>query len=43
MPGALLPADPLDADNNGDFDNWFTAAELDVVRLSSKSHWDVPI
>jgi hypothetical protein len=39
MPGALLPDDlttPEPAD-------WFTPAELDVVRLSSKSHWDVPV
>ena len=39
MPGALLPDDlgtPEPAD-------WFSAAELEVVRLSSKSHWDVPI
>ncbi len=43
MPDALLPADPNDADGNGDTDNWYTAAELDIVRLSSKSHWDVPI
>ncbi|QDU75851.1 Serralysin C precursor [Bremerella volcania] len=43
MPGALLPADPNDADGNGDFDNWHTPEELEVVRLSSKSHWDVPI
>ena len=31
MPGALIPP------------GWFTAEELAVVRLSSKSHWDVPI
>lgn len=31
LPGALLPPD------------WFTPEELDVVRLSSKSHWDVPV
>ena len=43
MPGALLPDDPTDADGNGDFDNWYTPEELEVVRLSSKSHWDVPI
>ncbi|MHC4877098.1 MAG: choice-of-anchor I family protein [Planctomycetota bacterium] len=43
MPGAMLPADPADADGNMDTANWYTAAELDVVRLSSKSHWDVPI
>jgi len=41
MPGALLPGDP---DNvSPDNPDWFSAAELDVVRLSSKSHWDVPI
>lgn len=37
MPGALLPGDQP----NGD--PWFTDEELEVVRLSSKSHWDVPI
>jgi hypothetical protein len=31
MPGALVPP------------GWFTPEELAVVRLSSKSHWDVPI
>jgi hypothetical protein len=39
MPGALLPDDPLFA---GPAD-WYSPAELDVFRLSSKSHWDVPI
>ena len=39
MPGALLPDDPATAAPN----DWFTPAELAVVRLSSKSHWDVPI
>jgi hypothetical protein len=39
MPGALLPDDPAFA---GPAD-WYSAAELDVFRLSSKSHWDVPI
>jgi 3-phytase len=39
MPGALLPDDlsteaPMD---------WYSEAELAVFRLSSKSHWDVPI
>ncbi len=39
MPGALLPDDfstlpPKD---------WYTMAELNVFRLSSKSHWDVPL
>ncbi len=39
MPGALLPdnaATPAPAD-------WYSPAELDVFRLSSKSHWDLPI
>ena len=39
MPGALLPdnpATPVPAD-------WYSPAELAVFRLSSKSHWDVPI
>ncbi len=39
MPGALLPdhpATPAPAD-------WYSTAELDVFRLSSKSHWDVPV
>jgi hypothetical protein len=39
MPGALLPDDPrtpAPAD-------WYSADELGVFRLSSKSHWDVPI
>ncbi len=43
MPGALLPADPVDSDGDGDTGSFYTPAELDVVRLSSKSHWDVPI
>ena len=37
MPGALLPVDPA----TGQF--WYSDEELDVFRLSSKSHWDVPI
>ncbi|MCG8351974.1 MAG: phytase [Chloroflexales bacterium] len=36
MPGALLPANP-------DGTPWYSAKELEIVRLSSKSHWDVPI
>ena len=41
MPGALLPGDP---DNvSPDNPDWYSAAELDVLPLSSKSHWDVPI
>jgi hypothetical protein len=39
MPGALLPDDsttPAPKD-------WYSPAELAVFRLSSKSHWDIPI
>jgi hypothetical protein len=39
MPGALLPDDPrtpAPAD-------WYSPDELDIFRLSSKSHWDLPI
>jgi hypothetical protein len=39
MPGALLPDDPAVP---GPAD-WYSGAELDVFRLSSKSHWDLPI
>ncbi len=39
MPGALLPDDPSIP---GPAD-WYSPPELDVFRLSSKSHWDVPI
>jgi hypothetical protein len=39
MPGALLPDDPATAAPA----DWFSPAELEQVRLSSKSHWDVPV
>ena len=39
MPGALLPDDPSTPEPA----DWYSPAELDVFRLSSKSHWDVPI
>jgi hypothetical protein len=39
MPGALLPDDP----NTPEPTDWYSPEELDVFRLSSKSHWDVPI
>ncbi|MFZ4767582.1 MAG: hypothetical protein ACOYMN_21750, partial [Roseimicrobium sp.] len=42
-PGALLPTDPTDSDANRDTANYYTAAERAVFRLSSKSHWDVPV
>jgi Endonuclease/Exonuclease/phosphatase family len=37
MPGALLPVDPATGDS------WYSEDELEVFRLSSKSHWDVEI
>jgi hypothetical protein len=36
MPEALLPKNP-------DGTDWYDEGDLDVFRLSSKSHWDVPI
>jgi hypothetical protein len=39
MPGALLPDDPATPAAA----DWYSPAELAVFRLSSKSHWDVPI
>ncbi|WP_433161514.1 endonuclease/exonuclease/phosphatase family protein [Kribbella sp. CA-247076] len=39
MPGALLPDDPATPAPS----DWYSPAELDVFRLSSKSHWDLPI
>jgi hypothetical protein len=39
MPGALLPDDPDTAEPA----DWYSSDELDVFRLSSKSHWDVPV
>lgn len=39
MPGALLPDDPATAAPK----DWYSREELKVFRLSSKSHWDIPI
>jgi Endonuclease/Exonuclease/phosphatase family len=39
MPGAKLPDDP----NTAAPADWYSPQELEVFRLSSKSHWDVPI
>jgi len=39
MPGARLPDDPATPAPS----DWYSPEELDVFRLSSKSHWDVPI
>lgn len=39
MPGARLPDD---AGRPGP-DDWYSESELAVFRLSSKSHWDIPV
>jgi hypothetical protein len=39
MPDARLPDDPATPEPA----DWYSPEELDVFRLSSKSHWDVPI
>lgn len=39
MPGATLPDDPATPQPA----DWYSPAELDDLRMSSKSHWDVPI
>lgn len=39
MPGAKLPDDPATPAPA----DWYSPQELDVFRLSSKSHWDLPI
>lgn len=39
MPGALLPDDPATPEPN----DWYSPEELEVFRLSSKSHWDISV
>jgi hypothetical protein len=39
MPGALLPDDPRTSAPA----DWYSPAVLNVFRLSSKSHWDLPV
>lgn len=39
MPGARLPDDPATPESA----DWYSADELQVFRLSSKSHWDLPL
>ncbi len=39
MPGALLPDDPSTPAPH----DWYSPEELEILPLSSKSHWDVPI
>lgn len=41
MPGALLP--PGDGERVPEDEPWYTPAMLEVLPLSSKSHWDVPV
>jgi hypothetical protein len=39
MPGARLPDDPATTAPA----DWYSPAELAIFRLSSKSHWDLPL
>jgi Endonuclease/Exonuclease/phosphatase family len=39
MPGAKLPDDPATPAPR----DWYSPEELNVFRLSSKSHWDLPV
>jgi hypothetical protein len=39
MPGALLPDDPATPAKA----DWYSPQQLEVFRLSSKSHWDLPL
>lgn len=39
MPGALLPDDPTTPEPN----DYYSEEELEVFRLSSKNHWDIPV
>lgn len=39
MPGALLPDDPATPEPS----DWYSVEALEEFRLSSKSHWDVPV
>ncbi|MEM7025049.1 MAG: endonuclease/exonuclease/phosphatase family protein, partial [Pseudomonadota bacterium] len=39
MPGALLPDDLSTPTQN----DWYVEEELETFRLSSKSHWDLPV
>jgi endonuclease/exonuclease/phosphatase family protein len=39
MPNAMLPDDPATAAPK----DWYSPEILDVLRLSSKSHWDLPV
>lgn len=41
MPGALLP--PMEVSADEDHGAWYSEEELRELRLSSKSHWDIPV
>ena len=47
MPGNLLTEDPtVDDPNttvNENLNGFYSPAEIEILRLSSKSHWDIPI
>jgi myo-inositol-hexaphosphate 3-phosphohydrolase/Ca2+-binding RTX toxin-like protein len=47
MPGGFLTDDPSEDDPetevNENLDGFFSQEEIEVYRLSSKNHWDVPI
>lgn len=42
MPSAYLPPDPNDTSGDGS-NSYYNDEELGVYRLSSKSHWDIPV
>lgn len=42
MPGAYLPPDPYDTSGDG-INTYYNSTELEVFRLSSKAHWDIPL
>lgn len=41
MPGALLP--PMEVSAEEERGAWYSDEELRTLRLSSKSHWDIPV
>lgn len=41
MPGNLLTNDPTEGENN--LANFYSPEAAEILRLSSKSHWDVPV
>ena len=43
MPGNLMPTTNTDEDGDGELDPWYAGEAGHKFRLSSKSHWDVPV